>query len=374
MVQIPLLRESEQQLFELLETHNFDVWFKNSTSVHVMVPTWKLLEPFHPKVLIPNIQDLLDTSAQDRAQSYQSGDIFTSFPTYGQVLTWLNQQVSTYPDIASLIHIGKTANDLDILGLRLGRDPTKKIFYVHCTIHAREWITTTTCLWIIDNLLSQDPGRAELLSSFQWVIVPVLNIDGYNYAHTSDRLWRKNREPNPSSSCIGTDLNRNYAYGWGGLGTSSNPCSDIYRGSGPYSAPEIRAEHEFLMPYFDSSSVAAYVDIHSYGGLFMSPWGYTIKELPPDYPAMELAMKEITEAIYQVNRRTYEYGPSAIVIYEAAGGSDDDAYGNGGVVYSFTVEAYGSSFTPPVSEIKPTGAEIYAGIKQLALHIINKEQ
>ena len=28
------------------------------------------------------------------------------------------------------------------------------------------------------------------------------------------RLWRKNRKPNKSNSCIGTDLNRNFAYKW----------------------------------------------------------------------------------------------------------------------------------------------------------------
>lgn len=28
--------------------------------------------------------------------------------------------------------------------------------------------------------------------------------------NTQDRLWRKNREPNENSACIGTDLNRNY--------------------------------------------------------------------------------------------------------------------------------------------------------------------
>ena len=31
-----------------------------------------------------------------------------------------------------------------------------------------------------------------------------------------DRLWRKNRRPNKGSECIGTDLNRNWQFQWGG--------------------------------------------------------------------------------------------------------------------------------------------------------------
>ena len=29
-------------------------------------------------------------------------------------------------------------------------------------------------------------------------------------------MWRQNREPNRGSECVGTDLNRNYQYMWGG--------------------------------------------------------------------------------------------------------------------------------------------------------------
>ena len=48
------------------------------------------------------------------------------------------------------------------------------------------------------------------------------------------RFWRKNRKPNNGSRCIGTDLNRNWAYKWGGRGTweranCSKPCIHIYQ-------------------------------------------------------------------------------------------------------------------------------------------------
>lgn len=62
-------------------------------------------------------------------------------------------------------------------------------------------------------------------------MAPLLNPDGYEYSHTNDRMWRKNRSPPPSgSSCWGVDLNRNWDVIGFGLGVvSSNPCSETYK-------------------------------------------------------------------------------------------------------------------------------------------------
>lgn len=76
------------------------------------------------------------------------------------------------------------------------------------------------------NILATDANRGkEMLDNFDWYFVPVLNPDGYEYSHVSDRVWRKTRSRSSSSSCRGVDPNRNYNYPFGGEGTSSNPCS-----------------------------------------------------------------------------------------------------------------------------------------------------
>ena len=36
-------------------------------------------------------------------------------------------------------------------------------------------------------------------------------------------MWRKNRAPNQGSSCVGTDLNRNFGYYWYTGGSSNSP-------------------------------------------------------------------------------------------------------------------------------------------------------
>ena len=40
--------------------------------------------------------------------------------------------------------------------------------------------------------------------------LPVLNPDGYEYTHTHDRMWRKNRAR--YGECVGVDLNRNFRF------------------------------------------------------------------------------------------------------------------------------------------------------------------
>jgi len=41
-----------------------------------------------------------------------------------------------------------------------------------------------------------------------------------------DRNWRKTRIVNKNSTCMGVDVNRNFLAGFGGFGSSSDPCSN----------------------------------------------------------------------------------------------------------------------------------------------------
>lgn len=346
-----------------------DMWGMNREEgwVDVMVnPTLvrAFTRRFNTKVHIDDVQASLEEHYAEMANtSYQVGDIFDSFPTRGQVVTWLNEQINAYPSIASRVVVGKTYLGTDILGVKLATSSLdKQTIYIHCTIHAREWITTTTCLWIIDALLSKDADGPKLIEDFNWIIVPVFNSDGYDYTFTNDRLWRKNRIPNSGSTCVGTDINRNYAYGWGGAGSSNSPCSETYRGTSPFSTTEAAAERNFLQSLIDRSLLSIYFDIHSYGAYFMSAYGYTTT-LPSDYSLMQTSMNRAVAAIRGVNGRTYAAGASSRVLYISSGGTVDYFYGDGGVINSYTIEAFGSSFTAPVSYIRPIGAEIWAGLK-----------
>jgi murein tripeptide amidase MpaA len=360
-----------EEFLKLSEELYVDIWKLNNTNAEFMVQDRMVdyFDYYHPQILIENVQEFIEKTEQQGSKNGY-GAIFDNFPSYSEVNTWVNEQISKHQPYATSITIGKTYSGTDIKGIRIARNPEKPIFYIHCTIHAREWITTTTCLWIIDQLLNQDPAGVDLLNNFQWIFVPVFNVDGYEYTRSSsnNRLWRKNRQPNSGSSCVGTDLNRNYPNHWGGAGASSDPCSETYRGSSASSSPEITVESNYLKSIF--SNLVAFVDIHSYGGYFMCPWGWT-NTLPADYNTMLSTLNDAAAAIRLVNGASYTVGASGRVLYATSGGSNDFTYGDGKVVHSYVVEVSGNSFIAPTSDIPRKGAEVYAGIKSVAGDIIS---
>lgn len=55
-----------------------------------------------------------------------------------------------------------------------------------------------TVAYIAQALLTNyttDPSVKQIVDAFEWIIVPVVNADGYVYSWESEstRLWRKNR-------------------------------------------------------------------------------------------------------------------------------------------------------------------------------------
>jgi len=347
-----------------------DIWASSRAEkwMDVMIPPKfvnskdSLFSGFPYQVKIKDVQFDIDKNELERKKLAIPDDFFSDFQTYGTINEWLNEQVDGSTK-ATKISIGQTYQQLPIHALKIADDPDneKSTIVIHCGIHAREWISPSTCCWIIDALLNKDTDRNSLIAKFDFIIIPVLNADGYDYTHTTSRLWRKNRQPNSGSSCIGTDLNRNFDYDWGGTGASRSPCSDIYCGATPYSAPEAKAVTTLLNGL---SHVAAYIDIHSYGAMWMSPWGYLCSAYPPDYSKMQPIMTAAVQAVRSVNGRSYVYGAGCQTIYKTSGDCCDDSYGNVGIIHSYTIEAFGNSFTPSPAEIPRAGQEIWAGVKR----------
>nr|CAD7425779.1 unnamed protein product [Timema monikensis] len=90
------------------------------------------------------------------------------------------------------------------------------------------------------------------------------------------RLWRKTRSRPSSSTCIGTDPNRNFGHHWMChsvkfvnevyvTGASSNPCSETYGGTHAFSESETVAYHNYILGNKDR--IKLYLATHSYGNV-----------------------------------------------------------------------------------------------------------
>lgn len=78
--------------------------------------------------------------------------------------------ISTYPQRFSAYR-SKTASG-------------KPIILIDAGIHAREWCSISTALYCISQLTENSPQNKSLLKHFDFVIVPVINVDGYEYSRT----------------------------------------------------------------------------------------------------------------------------------------------------------------------------------------------
>lgn len=224
-------------------------------------------------------------------------------------------------------------------------------------IHAREWISPSVCMYFADNLIDRiknDPVYANLMRRVAVYIVPSLNPDGYVHSWTNNRYWRKNRRNNGDGT-RGVDLNRNYATGWGGEGSSGSTNSDIYRGPSPLSEPENQGLRNLAQSL---PNVVAFIDYHSYSQLIMWPWGYQ-EPLCADDATHRFIGGRMRSAIFNHSGKVYEDGPIYTTIYPASGGTVDWFYNPIGAL-SFTVELrdtgqYG--FLLPENQILPTQQE-----------------
>jgi hypothetical protein len=251
---------------------------------------------------------------------------------------------------------------------------------------------------VLDNLAL--PSSSSF-ASYEWQLILISNPDGYVYSWLTDRLWRKNRSPNPNggASCnFGTDLNRNFNTRWGLSGTSTNPCSDVYQGSSAGSERETIVLQNHMRSI--SSRSILYCDVHrcdgfcvvllcfqlfscSYASAWMSIFGYAANVYPPNYSKLMRALRAAKAAVAASTGLVVSIGTDADVLSAASGGSDDYAFDAGIMnrfllvdcvsvsvfqrkTKSFTIELRGNSFVAPVSDIVLSGKEFTAGIIALA--------
>lgn len=96
----------------------------------------------------------------------------------------------TYSSILSPVEIGESFLGVKIRGVKLSHKSGNPVIVIESNIHAREWITSATATYLLNELLtSTDAGIVDLATNYDWVIVPVLNVDGFKYTKTDVSSW-----------------------------------------------------------------------------------------------------------------------------------------------------------------------------------------
>lgn len=274
-----------------------------------------------------------------------------------------------YPKIVRLVTMPeKTLEGRTVYGIEIAANVATKdgrpAFLVDGLHHAREWPAGEYPMFYAYRLVEgfgKNPKITSLLKKLRVFVVPVVNVDGFNYSREAvvdghelvgnAAYWRKNRRsftgitaPAPvqvNPDAYGVDPNRNYGFMWGDNigGSSEVPADETHRGDKAFSEPESRNIEKLLL----GRPVTALVTNHTSGRLVMHPWGWSDEETPNADEKIFVALGEKMADLMGGYRNI-----SAYELYYTSGGSRDWAYGALGTL-SYTYE-HGTSFHPPYSE------------------------
>ena len=304
---------------------------------------------------------LLTPHAVAADPEFPPGD--TGFHTYNEMAAEVAATAAAHPAIVKRFSIGTSYQGRQLWAVKVSdnvgvdeREPEVVFDGLH---HADEHMSLEMTLAILRWLVTgygTDPTITRLVDTREIWIVFALNPDGatYDIGGRTYHYWRKNRQPTPGSSSIGTDLNRNYDYRWGCCGgSSSSPSSSRYRGPKAFSAPETRAFRDFIASRVvdGRQQITASISFHTTGRLVMWPYGYTLTDVPSDMAAKDhKAFVAMGTAMAKSNGYTPE---QASDLYISSGTSRDWLYGRYRI-FAFTIEMSPDSPAYPHDEAIPT--------------------
>jgi len=207
--------------------------------------------------------------------------------------------------------------------------------------------------WLVENY-GIDAEATHIINNRELFFVPMVNVDGYTHNIATNPsgggLWRKNRTPNSGSGCVGTDLNRNYDSDWSLVGTSTNPCSDVFHGAGPFSEPETAVVRDFLATINPAIAFTS----HSASEIYLeSGWDAT-RNQEQFYADYSLDICE---------EHDFAYGQGEDILYGASGTAS--RYLNQVGAIAWTPEI-GSDFWEPASEIENYAQKHLSSFKYVA--------
>ncbi|KAF5005055.1 hypothetical protein FDECE_8471 [Fusarium decemcellulare] len=372
-----------------LASINYDEWSQEDSYLDIAIPGNQILTfgtlGLDSYVLHEDLgRSIAAESAPRQLWKRQADDLswFDSYHSYEDHKAYFESLHETFPDNSEIVSTGTSYEGRDIWGIHFwGADgPGKPAVLWHGTVHAREWIAAPVIEYLTLQLIQgygSNGNITKFVDDYDFWVFPFVNPDGFVYTQTTERLWRKNRQPNPSNAtCVGRDLNRNWPHKWDAndQGASKDPCSNTYRGEKPNDAPEIQGLRKLVDKLGKTSGIKLYIDWHSYSQYLLAPVGYSCTKYVDNLGQHINLASRASKAIRAVEGVQYTFGPSCTVLYPSTGYSIDYVYEVAKADWAYLIELrdtgnYG--FVLPPEQIIGTAKEQWAGI-QVVLSLLDE--
>ena len=174
---------------------------------------------------------------------YVHGVEFSKWRSYDEINQFLDETVNKFKHVSAEV-IGQSLEKRDIKVVKIQHRDGFYVgkIYIQAGIHAREWITSASALYLINRIAEEckvwksTPWQySNALCRLEWHIVPLVNPDGYEFSRLKNdglcpeavrergrkpgqvvkgcRTWRKNRRTGVCTHPAhdGVDLNRNFS-------------------------------------------------------------------------------------------------------------------------------------------------------------------
>ncbi|KAF0715353.1 Aste57867_3419 [Aphanomyces stellatus] len=306
------------------------------------------------------IQDDADTNRRCQQQNgnylpiltpgkYAASAFHNCFHTTAQIYEFLDTLVGQNANILSKISVGQTTNGATIVGYKLSTASSRgQSLYFQSMIHAREWIAGSSNLFtlssILDDVANNKPTPSD---SFDLYFVPIVNVDGYDITWHTNRYQRKNVHE--------VDINRNFPSPYSNPNPPS-PAADDFPGPYPFSEVEAKSLNDWLQS--QRTAWQGFVDIHSYSGLILYPFGDTRAPIGNGVDAKFEALGRGLQRVMGAYTPEHFYE-----LYMAYGTFTDYTYREFKKA-SITIEIIGQDFVAPAADIRTHGKVVYNGLIQ----------
>lgn len=330
---------------------------------------------------------------QDADDVHAASEVF--FKLYRPLLSidaWLDMLQQTYPKLVTMETIGQTyeGRDFKVVHISVPDDDVehkdRKTIVVTGGVHAREWISVSSTLYCIYEMLNhyeENPDTWKELAKLDFLFIPVLNPDGYEYSWGTDRLWRKNRQHvtgGDDSVCLGIDIDHLFDYHW--TPSSDDACGEEYSGEGPFEAYELRIWDTYLNTTNEDHRIWGYIDLHLYSQEILYPYAYLCNETPRDEENLIELAYGISKAIRLTSGKYYAVLPACIdrdsdLIPDLGSGLALDYMYHHRAYWAFQMklrDGGSHGFLLPDKYIQPVGEEVAAGIKYFCRFILSDDR
>lgn len=243
---------------------------------------------------------------------------------YQKIVDRLNTLKGKYPLVSHIFSIGNNDDNVPLYAMRVSltptvADPQKIAHLVVGTHHGNELAAPEFAMYFLEQLLAKYSSSDLYRENFpdkEFVIIPVLNVSGYNAANRNEK---------------GRDPNRDYP----------GPCFSAVGGK----LKSIRA----IMEHLTTRTYVGSLTVHGYVGALTYPWGVNVSN---PQTLDQNAFEKITKKAAELNG--YRYGTSTDVVYPVDGAFEDYTYWKHGI-WSLLLELRDGS----ASDIQRTSDAIF---------------